>query len=306
MRTRYKTLSLPQLRSLREVCRAGSYAEVARRLGISTSAVWEQIRGLERHFGADLVEAADGSVAPTAEGRRLLELALPALAGLESAPEVLAQLRGRPPESLTVVSGMRMLMEEVAPAIRTFRRRYPAVRLRLLYAEDREIEGQVERGEADLAIILEAGPDQPGRPAVAHEPAYELDYVLVTPLRHPLRERRRLRLADVVRYPLVVGVPGTSTRRRIDEVFHRHDLLERMRVAVETNSAALTLASVRAGAGIGLTAGPLGGLLSRGLAVRSLRRWFGAARYVFVWPRGAHVAPAQRALADLIRSRFRD
>jgi hypothetical protein len=65
---------------------------------------------------------------------------------------------------------------------------------------------------------------------------------------------------------------------------------------------AMTYAYVRVGAGIGLGAGHRRGLLGRGLGVRPLGRWFGAARYVFVWLRGSYVPPAQRQLADLIRT----
>jgi LysR family cys regulon transcriptional activator len=232
-------------------------------------------------------------------------LVLPLLAGLESAKEVLHQQRGRPPEVITLISGMRMLMEEIGQSLACFRRRFPQVRLRLLYAEDHALEAFVERGEVDMALTLEPGPGRVPRSTVMLEPAYELDYVLVTPPRHALFRKRRLRLDDIVCYPLVVGAPGTSSRRRIEEVFHRHKLLSAMTVAVETNSAALTFAYVRAGAGVGITAGNLRGFLGHGLGVRSLEKWFGAARYVFVWKRGAYVPPAQRELADMIRSSIR-
>jgi DNA-binding transcriptional LysR family regulator len=302
MRKPYKNLSLQQIRNFCEVCRLGSYAEAGRRLHLSTSTVWEQVRGLERQFEASLLESSNGALRPTPEGRQLLELVLPLLAGLESAKEVLQQQRGLPPEAITLVSGMRMLMEEVGQAIVPFQLRYPNVRLRLLYAEDRDIEALVERGEVDLALVLEPGPGRASKPTVHHEPAYELDYVLVTPPRHPLLRKRGLCLGDIVRYPLVLGAPGTSSRRRIEEVLHRHNLLAALQVAVETNSAALTFAYVRAGAGVGITAGNPRGFLCHGLGVRALGKWFGAARYVFLWARGAYVPPAQRALADLIRA----
>jgi DNA-binding transcriptional LysR family regulator len=303
MRVRYKDLSLQQFRSFRDLCRLGSYAEVARGLKMSTSAVWEQIRGLERQIGVPLIDNQNGKIHPTPDGQKLLELVLPHINGLESASDVLDQLRGFLPETLTIVSGMRMLMEEIAEAVCDFRQRYPQVCIRLLYAEDHTIPGLIERREADLGLILEPGPDRVRRTPVIYEAAYELDYLLVTPPDHPLLSKSSLRLSDIVRYPLVMGESQVSSRRRIDEVFHRHNLLDRMQVAVETNSAALTFVSVRTGAGVGITAGHVEAYLSRGLGVRSLRKWFGAARYVFVQPRGSHVPPVQQALVDLIRQR---
>jgi DNA-binding transcriptional LysR family regulator len=302
MRRPYKDLGLSQLRSFVAVCRLGGYAETARQLGVSTSTVWEQMRGLDRQLGVALLESAGGRVRPTPEGQQLLELVRPLLAGLESAKEVLHQQRGRPPEQITLVSGMRMLLEEVGEALARFRDRYPTVRLRCLYAEDRTIEALVGHGEADLGLMLEPGPGRAPDPALVYEPAYELEYVLVTPPRHPLARRRGLRLRDVARHPLVVGTPGTTSRRRIEEVFHHHGLLRALHIAVETNSAAMTLAYVRAGAGVGIAGGYRRGALAQGLGIRPLGRWFGAARFVFVWQRGAYAPPAQRELADLIRA----
>jgi DNA-binding transcriptional LysR family regulator len=284
------------------VCRLGSYTAAARALHVSTSTVWEQMRGLERQFEVVLLESEGGAIQPTAEGRRLLELTVPLLAGLASAKEVLHQGRGRPPASITLVSGMRMLLEEVGEALARFRRHYPGVRVRCLYAEDRTIETLVEHGEADLGLMLEPGPGRPLKPTLVYEPAYELEYGLITPPRHPLLRKRGLRLRDIAAHPLVVGSPGTTSRRRIDEVFHHHDLLRKLTIAVESNSAAMTLAYVRAGIGLGIAGGYRRGLLAQGLGVRPLGHWFGAARFVFVWQSGAYVPPAQRELADRIRA----
>jgi DNA-binding transcriptional LysR family regulator len=77
-------------------------------------------------------------------------------------------------------------------------------------------------------------------------------------------------------------------------------------VAVETNSAALSLAYVRAGLGVGITTGHRRGFLGVGLGLRPVGDWFGAARYVFVRLRGAYLPPAQGRLIDLIREAARD
>jgi DNA-binding transcriptional LysR family regulator len=305
MRRRYKSMSLQQLGSFSEVCRQGSYAGAARRLDLSPSTVWEHVHGLGQQLDLSLVESRDGTVRPTPDGQELLDHVRPLLAGLESTGEVMRQKSGRPPAAVTLVSGVRMLVEDVGPVVGAFRQRYPGVRLRLLSAEDRKIEPLVEHGDADLGLMLEPGPGRPPRPALAYEPAYALDYLLVTPPGHPLLAKRGLRLADVVRHPLVVGEPETSSRRRIDEVLYQHRLVDRTTIAVETSSAVMVFAYVRGGAGVGVTAGNPRSFLCQGLGVRSLGRWFGAARYVFVWLRGAAVLPAQREFAETIRADIR-
>jgi DNA-binding transcriptional LysR family regulator len=164
------------------------------------------------------------------------------------------------------------------------------------------VEPRVLRDEADVAFTLEPGPDRPPSPVVTYEPAGEVGFLLVAPPRHPLLRQRALKLDHVVRHPLVLGEPGAYSRRRTWEVLHRHNLVARADVAVETSSDEYTLSCVRAGLGVGITIGSGRGHLYHGLGVRPLRRWFGTARVGFLWKRGAHVPPAQRELADAIRA----
>jgi DNA-binding transcriptional LysR family regulator len=300
MRTRYKDLSLQQIRNFREVCRYGSYTTVSRRVRLSPSAVWEQVRGLERYFETPLVENVNGMVRPTADGQVLLELVSPMVAGLDTVKESLLQWRGRVPSEITIISGMRMLMDEIISGVVQFQQKYPGVRVKALYAEDSSIDRLVERGDADIAITLERGVRETSSLGVTDELAYQFDYLLICPGNHPLLRKRSLRLDDLVRYPLIVGAKGTRSRARIDELFQQRELGQKVHVAVETNSTALTFAAVRAGAGLGIGAAPLQKSLSQGLSVRSLRKWFGRSRYVFVRKRGAIVGPVQRELERAI------
>src|SRR5215210_7014461 len=100
-RLKFKDVTLTQLRSFIEVCRLGGCAAAARKLLLTTPAVWEQMRALERHFDVALLERRAGAMRPTQQGQRLLELLRPLLAGLDSAKETLRQEDGALPEQLT-------------------------------------------------------------------------------------------------------------------------------------------------------------------------------------------------------------
>ncbi len=300
-RRSYKELSLPQLRNFCEVCKRGGYAAAARILHLTSPAVWEQMQGLERHFGVALLERHGAGVRPTLHGERLLEMLRPILAELESVREVLQQEEGVVPAQLTLVTNLRVLVEEISHGMRRFQQRYPAVRLRVFYTGSDEVEPRVLSGDADVAVTLEPGPEERRSTTTSYEPAGELDYLLIAPPRHPLLRRRALSLPGIVQHPLVLGETGAYSRRRVQEVLHRHELAHQAAIAVETSSDEYTLACVRAGMGVGITVGLPRGHLYAGLAVRSLRRWFGTARVGFQWQRNAHVPPVQRALADAIR-----
>src|SRR5262245_43561670 len=162
----YKDASLQQLRSFCEVCRHGSYTAAAHALGLTIPAVWEQMRGLEQHYGVTLLRRCGNGVRPTAEGERLLELVQPHLAGLASTRDLLQQEGGGLPRQVALVSNLRVLADEVSRALHTFRSRYPGVRVRLDFVGIDEVGPRVLGGAADVAFTLEPGPDRPSTAAV--------------------------------------------------------------------------------------------------------------------------------------------
>src|SRR4051794_6180300 len=189
-RRSYKEPSLAQLRSFCAVCRSGGYAAAARELLVTSPAVWEQMQGLEAYYGVVLLERHGPGVRPTVHGQRLLELIRPLLAGVDSTRELLQQEDGALPRQLTLVTNLRVLVEEVSRAMCVFHRRYPAVRLRVDYTSIDEVEPLVLDGKADVAFTLEPGPDRQPGSATVYEPAGTLDYLLVTPRRHALARPR--------------------------------------------------------------------------------------------------------------------
>src|SRR3954464_14194245 len=158
-RRSYKDATLSQFRSFCEVCRRGGYAAASRELLLTSPAVWEQMQALEAYYGVSLLERHGPGVRPTVHGQRLLELIRPLLAGMDSTREVLQQEDGALPRQLTLVTTLRVLVEEISQAMSQFRRRYPAVRLRVAYTGIDAVEPLVLDGEADVAFTLEPGPD---------------------------------------------------------------------------------------------------------------------------------------------------
>lgn len=293
-------LSLAQLRSFCVVARLGSYAAAARELKLTSPAVWEQIHGLERHYQRRLVIRRGNGVVLTSEGRHLLDLLMPLLAGLNSTREALDEAAGHAPELLTVATNLRVLAEEIAEALGHFQTQQPELRLRLIFTGN-DVDERVASGEADVGLTLEPAPERPPLLSVVYEAAGEVDYLLVAPMGHAVVKRRSLRLPQIVAERLVLADASAYSRRRVAEVMHRHGLAAEMKIAVETSSDEYTLACVRAGLGIGITVGSGRGPLYDGLAVRRLDRWFGTARLGFLWKRGAHVLEPERRLADTIR-----
>jgi len=269
---------------------------------LTSPAVWEQMQGLEHHYGMKLLERAGPGVRPTVHGSRLLELIRPFLAGIDSTREVLQQEGGTFPRQIVLVTNLRVLVEEISNAMRTFQRAYPAIRLAVYYTGSDEVEPRVLDGKADVALTLEPEPGNPNSTETVYETAAKLDYLLIMPPRHKLGRTDALHLHEIAKHPLVLGEPRAYSRRRVQEVFHRYDLANELNLAVETSSDEYTISCVRSGMGVGITLGTPRGRLYQGLKVRSLRRWFGMARIGFLWQRGVHVPLIQREFAREIQS----
>jgi DNA-binding transcriptional LysR family regulator len=300
-RQAYKDLTLQQLKSFSEVCRKGSYAAAARTLVLSSPTVWEQMKGLEQHYGVQLFQRDGKGVRPTPEAERLLALVEPHLAALESAREILHQESGLVPRQITVVTNLRVLAAEISRGMRTFQESFEDVQLRMIFAREEEMKQILLAGEADFGLGLEPPGGGSPRSAVEYEWAGELGFLLLTLPDHPLAGADSLHLRDVARQPLIL-TDKTFSRQRVEEVFQRHQLRDDMNIVVETSSDEYTAFCVRAGMGVGIALGVPHGLLYGELAVRSLKRWFGSFRIGVLVRRGSRLPPAQLALAGAIRA----
>jgi len=294
-------LSTSQIRTFCTVFELGSYSAAARRIGLSTSAVWEQVKEIERQYATRLFVRQGRQVVATSSGQRLDDLLRPLLAGLDSTRQIMHQQSESWTGRVTIATGVRMLIEEVGTALRAFQRRHPDVSVCIHQSDSRDAEPLVANGDVDMALTLEPGPGYAGK-AVTLEPAYDIDYLLIAPPRHPLGQKRRVHPADLAKYPLVVPHQDTYSRHLVDQMLHQHGLTDSARIVVETANSAFTAACVRAGLGVGMIAGQANGPLCKGLVVHSLACWLGQARIVFVRRRGAHLSPILRQLSDTIRS----
>jgi DNA-binding transcriptional LysR family regulator len=293
-------LAVQQLRSFCVVFEKQSYAAAADELKLAVPTVWEQVRTLEKRYDKVLFTRRGRRIEPTPAAGVLYQSLRSLLSGLDSTFDLLREEGGDAARTVTLVTGARMMLEDLGPPLKKFRDLHPKVCLRLLHDHDKAAEELILSGEADLALTLESGPGLVGR-AVYSERAYRIDYLAVVPKRHPLAKKKSLSLADLVAQPLIVGHAKTYGRQLLEQALHHEGLLERIHIVAETDTSAFTIACVRAGLGIGVVAGRASGILSRDLVTRSLAAHLGQAWIAFLWKRGKHLTPTVQTLIRLIR-----
>ncbi|OJT17631.1 LysR family transcriptional regulator [Archangium sp. Cb G35] len=175
------TALLPQLQVFLVVARLRSFSGAARELGVSTPAVSQAVRQLEKQLRVVLLTRTTRSVSLTEAGRRLVEGAGPALG---QALATLTEVSARPGEA---VGRVRLSVPRAAvpyvitPVVPTFRERHPRV----------EVEAVIEERFVD---IVAEGYDAGVRLSEAIE-----------------RDMVQVRLTDAFRF-VVVGTPDYLER----------------------------------------------------------------------------------------------
>jgi DNA-binding transcriptional LysR family regulator len=293
-------LSVQQLRAFCLVFERQSFTAAAAELGLSAPTIWEQVRALEGRYGGVLFERRGRRIQPTPVAGLLFESLKPLLAGVDSTFELLREADGDHPRSLTLVTGARMMLEDLGPALQQFHQRFPQVALRLMYGNAKVAEDLVLAGAADLALTLEPGPGLAGRGVTALR-AYPIDYLALIPRRHRLAKGDALALRALVEHPLVVGHSGTYGRQLLEQALHREGLLDRARIVAETDTSAFTVACVRAGMGVGVVAGRAAGFLTRDLVARTLEPQLGQAWIALLWKKGQLLSRTAQTLVELVR-----
>lgn len=158
---------LSQLAVLAVVAEARSFRKAAAELGIAPSAVSHAVSALEASLGVRLLARTTRSVAPTEEGRLLLDTLAPALSDIGNAMEALADRQASPAGPLRITMPLIAAEDIVMPRLGTFLLAYPDIELEL--RTDDRFEDIVEKGfdaglrlgehlEADMVAVRVSGP----------------------------------------------------------------------------------------------------------------------------------------------------
>ncbi|WP_437577585.1 LysR family transcriptional regulator [Sorangium sp. So ce887] len=234
---------LPALEDVLLVARSGSVAEAARRLHKTPSAVSQQVRRVEEHFGVAMFERDGRGVRLSPAGEAALGAITRLFDQAEGVFELLSELAGEPSTTLRLAASDYLGKGLLVPVIRQMLDKRAPVRFAITTANSVDAARWVERGEVDLGLASasSAGGD------LVKQPLFVQPFLWVGPrlkgkapaLRERLRHEPLLRLA-----------PGSVGRRMLDAYLDR----ERIRPisTIDVSSVSLLVSYVSGGLGIGL------------------------------------------------------
>ena len=204
-------MDVHRLQTFQALCDTLHFRRAAERLGITQSAVSQQIASLEKDLGAALFERIGRRVYLTAAGEVLAREAVKILSTVSRARETIAAVSkgdaGRLRVGASTTPGIYLLPEVLG----RFRADFPLVALDFRIANSSRIEALAVANEFDLGVCG-------FRPT--HDELFdiELGEDRVVPVAAPslVGKTRRVRPGDLARWPLVAREPGSATRTAVE------------------------------------------------------------------------------------------
>lgn len=238
-----RNLTLRGLRVFEAVAATGSFSRAGEQMGMTQSAVSQQIRQLEDEVGAKVFDTHARPIRMTEAGAELLRHARVILAQLAVAEDALSTLHGDLRGALhvgVVTPGQYFVPRLLA----SFRLQYPELRLKLSTGRRDQLLGLLAERQLDLVVG--------GYPAA--EADVEIDvfarhpHIIVAAAAHPLAAERAIPWSALSQQTFILREPGSATRSFLEHLLQMQRLQVRSDVELQSNEA--VKAAVMAGLGV--------------------------------------------------------
>jgi DNA-binding transcriptional LysR family regulator len=263
-----ETLDVGRLRLLREVQIRGTIASAARSMGITPSAVSQQLALLERETGAVLLDRSPRGVLLTGAGHLLAERAQDVLDLLSQARADLDRLGGDiagPVRIAAVASAAATLVSAAGTALRET---HPGIELTVVAAEPARAAALLAAGDADIGVVDEY--DYVPLAMADNVRALELvSEALVFVTAAGSRSRRGIRLAELADRDWVMPPPDAACGLAVRAACRDSGFEPRVRW--ETDDMLLLVRAVAAGHGVAVLPRRAVALGAADVAIRPLR-----------------------------------
>lgn len=206
-------VTLRQLRVLSAIADAGRIQGAAKTLGVTASAVTQQLTLLEAEAGLAVFERTRQGLVLTDAGRALSSATAHIEAVLKDAADTCAEYKG-----LTrgrVVVGATSTAKYLVPRIiATFAKRHPQLRFEFNVQNRQELAASID--QVDLAIIGVPPAGDFEKVAIGPHP-----HVMIGPAGHHLAKLRRVTADDLTKEVILMRETGSATRDLMDVTFRR-------------------------------------------------------------------------------------
>ena len=199
------------LRTLAAVVRTGSFADAARQLGYTGSAVSQQIAALERAVRVPLFERDAQSIRATPAASFLAEGAHDVLAGIGALEDDMRELSEGNLGRLRLGSFPTASERLLPAALADYLHAYPDVEVELDEGEPYELVPLLQDSVLDAAVVYRYDLVPQGWPrSLVVTDLFDEDLVLLLPADHPMAGQREIALGSLAEQRWVSSREGTA------------------------------------------------------------------------------------------------
>lgn len=294
----YKQNRLKQLRAFCYAARAGSISQAADALFLSQPSVTLQIQALERDMDIKLFERRGPHISLTPEGEVLYQLADPLVEGIDKLGDSFAaQFGSLESGEINIAAGESTILYILPEAITRFAKAYPRIKIKLHNVTGRDGMTMLRADQADFAVgsMLDIPDD------ITYHPSMNFDPYLITPLDHPLANKKQIKLKEISPYGLILPPRHLSTWRMVDLVFKQNNAS--YEVALEAGGWEIVKKYVSLGLGISIVTDVC--LTEQDQVSRiPLSDYFPQRSYGIVMRKGKFLSPQAKRFIDMMDPDF--
>ncbi|MFC5652128.1 selenium metabolism-associated LysR family transcriptional regulator [Paenibacillus solisilvae] len=240
-------LNFHQLHIFYTVAEKGSFSAAAQALHMTQPAVTMQVQSLEDYFGTKLLQRSTKRIELTEAGRALMPFAQRSIDLIRDTDSQMSkftkQLKGRLQLGASLTIGEYILPRLLGP----FGQEFPHISISMKVMNTAQIMEEILNHQLNFGLIE----------APVNHPDMHMEAVMSDELRlivgksHPLAERKKVDLEDVLDYPFVLREQGSGTRLVMEEQLKKkHINPGDLKIIMELGSTGAVKSAVEAGLGI--------------------------------------------------------
>ena len=201
-----------------DLAETGSFSAAAERNLLTQSAVSQQIRALEKRYTVTLIDRGGGKqLKLTVEGQVFLQAAEQILETFTAIPEKILRAGVVPRGEVKVATVTNLGLKELEDVKRSFKRKYPFIKIEKSYLEADAGYEAVESGEVDFALL----PFPEKRCGFVIETVWHDRLVLVCPPQHRIARYGSVGLRELRGERFVWNAPDEHTSATLNAILQK-------------------------------------------------------------------------------------
>lgn len=244
-------MNLHQFRFVQEAVRRNlNLTEAAKALHTSQPGVSKAIIELEEELGIEIFSRHGKRLKRVTEpGQHVLESVAIILREVNNLKRIGEQFSAQDSGTLSIATTHTQARYVLPHSVAKLRSTYPKVHISLHQATPQEIARMLLEEQAEIGVATESLADYPDLVSL---PCYEWQHMLVVPLGHPLANKERIGLDDLINEPLITYHPSFTGRSKLDAAFAYRKI--KPHIVLEAIDSDVIKTYVRLGLGIGIIA----------------------------------------------------